>query len=137
MRKKTLALLLAVSCTLSMTACGASGDGDTPISKENEDRDESAKEFNREEDAVGGKSKEEAKAERADKKLQHHRVNCLTICMISKCGLGNKKFVQFTQPFKSFKGIIFERVDKQPFQAIGNARTENETKHRTFVTEKK
>lgn len=71
------------------------------------------------------------------KKLQHHRVNCLTICMISKCGLGNKKFVQFTQPFKSFKGIIFERVDKQPFQAIGNTRTENETKHRTFVTEKK
>lgn len=71
------------------------------------------------------------------KKLQYHRVNCLTICMISRRGLGNKKFAQLTQPFKSFKGIIFERVDKQPFQAIGNARTENDAKQRGFGTEEK
>lgn len=46
-------------------------------------------------------------------------------------------FFNFLQPFKSIKGIIFERVDKQPFQAIGNARTENDTKQRGFGTEEK
>lgn len=68
MKKKTLALLLAISCTLSMAACGESGNGETSASGENGARDKLAKEFNGEEDAVGGKSEEETKTERADKK---------------------------------------------------------------------
>lgn len=49
MKKKTLALLLAISCALSMAACGASGGEETAASRADEAREELAAEFNEEE----------------------------------------------------------------------------------------
>ena len=49
MKKKTLAVLLAISCSLSMAACGASGGEDTEaISRADEAREELEKEFSEE-----------------------------------------------------------------------------------------
>lgn len=68
MRKKTLALLLVVSCTLSMAACGESGNGGTSVSGENGAGDELAQESHREEEAADEKHEEGTKEEGADKK---------------------------------------------------------------------
>lgn len=45
MKKKTLVFLLAISCTLSATACGAKGDKEASVSRADEARAELAREF--------------------------------------------------------------------------------------------
>lgn len=66
MKKKTLALLLAVSCTLSMAACGASNDEETSTSIADEAREELAEEFEEEEPEEEEVVEEEPEEEEAE-----------------------------------------------------------------------